>query len=201
MAANIDTARLEAATHEYEILQSAYNKEVRRHFTSDQHAACYIPLLLGKAIRLEELKGRSFAADEDGDDRKFIEAMKAIELLALIPETPKPPKDKDLPDHGGFPLTRAALWEPIIHASVRGCQGDEVFAKALLKRIRLTSVEQKSLRECLRETLGRATMFEPRLLHTLMRVTKRSEPIVVRAFMHAAASRVHDEALLKFWTE
>ncbi len=199
MLKQIDPALLEAASQEYQVLQTAFEKDLKRRYASDARIAGYVPILLDKVLRLEQLRGVSFATDEDGDDRNFVQGQKAIELLALVPEIPRPAKGDEIPKNGGFPTTRAALWQPIIRASVRGCSNDNIFTRALLKKVRLTESEQKSLRECLRTTLSQSLIHEPRLLSSLRYVTKRSEPLVVRAFLHAAASRIDDEYLIEFF--
>jgi hypothetical protein len=183
---------IEVKLNELDILQTSFAVEVARY--RDSLAVNYIQIILHKYLYIKELLGEYRSAlDEDGDDYFHLRAEKAEELMALIPEVPK---DETSIHKDGMPQTRGELWRTIAVATFTGTSRDKQHAKILLKKIRLSDAEKKKLKESLKQAFEMPIMWEQGFINSLRLVNKRSEPLVIRALMHAAASRLDDDRLV-----
>lgn len=169
-------------------LQKVLSKDLER--AEDRIADAYITIILQKVAAVAQMEGAT-------DEGQVARALKAIELLQMIPEIPVGNEDRE-----GMPTALSTLWSILIPAAFSFSSHRASFARALLTKRRLSQSEQKALKDTLRLKLDdRELHVQWNISGHLDLITRESEPIVVRAFLHAAASRLDDASLLVWVTD
>jgi hypothetical protein len=178
-------------------MQNAFAEDAKAG--RDEVAAHYVPILLFNSTvhRIPGINYETWTASPE-DTARIIQAERAVSLLDLVPQIPEVAEGEEKPN--GMPLTCGILWEAIAAASVCSVADESYkFARALYKKRRLSEKEASLLRTVLTESFTRPGAYAPSFARNLRFVTPQSEPLVVRAYMRAAASRTPDEDVINLF--